>query len=351
MSKFKFRSPLWLIIPLFVMSSYSNALDGHYFSLKVSDYQPYIDGDNFFDGSIEFDSSMLNELTYTAPSYKEFSFSISAVLDVDSSSVEEIKGMLDFGGITTVVTKGNIKGGFKESGEFVFPGNEDPDELFQALLPSDPDFEGEYIFYGIGFESSEAGVVKGIGYLSQTMPALIDIDTNQEYTFGRNPRTGEFENYHPEGTLPYRAVDAEGQFELMGLWVQYDTLREAFENAEGRDYTDLGWLFTVDTITGFGFYTPGKRVEDDYFNATGKTLFVDSSTSYLTSYISYEGGGQFIMAKPGYILAFAAGIEGSLKVDLFDSDANYKSSDAQGSLFTESTAFSYSIFARIAASF
>lgn len=340
-----------LLIFFSYLSFPAHSLDRQYFSLKISENQPYIDDDGLFDGSIEFDSSLLNELTYTAPSYKEFSFSISAVLDADSNNVEEIKGMLDFGGITTVVTKGNIKGNFKESGEFVFPGNQDPDRLFQTLLPSDPGFKGDYVFYGIGFESSEAGVVKGLGYLSQTMPALIDIDTNQEYTFGQNPRTGEFENYHPEGTFPHRAVDAEGQFELMGLWVQYDTLREAFENAEGQDYTDVGLLFTIDAMTGLGFYTPGKKIEEDYFNATGETLFVDSSTSYLTSYISYEGGGQFIMAKPSYILAFAAGIEGSLKVDLFEEDDNYKTSDTQGALFTESTAFSYSIFARIAASF
>ena len=341
------------ILPLFLIALAQPvcALDNQFFSMKVSENQPYVGDGDFFDGSVEFDSTLFNELTYTAPSYKEFSFSISVLLDTESNSLEEIKGMLDFGGITTVVSKGSLEGSFKESGEFVLPGNQDPDTLFQILLPSEPDFKGEHVFYGIGFESSQKGVIQGIGYLSQTLPALIDIDTNQEYTFGRNPRTGEFENYHPEGTLPGQAVDAEGQFELIGFWMQYDTLRAVFEEIEGTHYSDFDWLFTGDVMTGFGSYTPGEKIEEDYFNATGKTLSVDSSTSYLTSYLSYEGGGQLTYSNSDFILALAGGIEGSLKVDLFEPDVNIKSTDSQGQLFTESTSFSYSFFVRVAASF
>lgn len=328
-----------------------NALENQFFSLKISESQPYVDSDGFFDDSIDFESTLFNELTYTAPSYKEFSISISALLDSESNNIEQIKGMLDFGGITTVITKGSIEGSFKESGNFVFPGNQDPDELFQTLLPSEPDFKGDYVFYGIGFESSESGMIRGIGYMSQNLPALLNIETNQEYTFGRNPRTGKFENYHPEGTLPSKAVDAEANFEIIGLWVQFDTLRKVFENVEGASYVGFDWLFTADAIVGFGYYTPGEKVEDDYLAATGKTLSVDSSTSYLTNYLSYEGGGQWTYSNSSFTLAFAGGVEGSLKVDLFEPDLSTKSADTQGELFTESSAFSYSFFVRVAASF
>jgi hypothetical protein len=347
----KLCTPQILLLFILLGSQPLSALENQFFSMKVSEYQPYVGDDDFFDGSIEFDSTLFNELTYTAPSYKDFSISISALLDTKSNNVEEIKGMLDFGGITTVVSKGNIQGNFKEADEFVLSGNQNPDELFQTLLPVDLEFKGDYVFYGIGFESSDKGMLRGIGYLSQTLPALIDIDTHQEYTFGRNPRTGEFENYHPDGTLPWRAVDAEAKFELIGLWVQYDTLREVFDEVEGRQYADFDWLFTADAIVGFGYYTPGEKIEEDYFAATGKTLSVDSSTSYLTNYLSYEGGGQWTYSDTDYIFALAAGVEGSLKVDLFDPDLNTEVADTQGELFTESSAFSYSFFVRIAASF
>jgi hypothetical protein len=59
-------------------------------------------------------------------------------------------------------------------------------------------------------------------------------------------------------------------------------------------------------MTGFGTYTPGESIEEDYFNATGKTLSVDSSTSFLTNYLSYEGGGQFVYSDIDYMLALAA---------------------------------------------
>lgn len=345
------KQSILLSLILILLTHSAFALDQQYFSLKVSEHKPYADGDGFFEDSIEFESTVFNELTYTSPSYKEFSFSVSALLDQESNNVEEIKGLLDFGGITTVVTKGSIKGSFKEDGDFVLPGNQDQDELFQTLLPVESEFKGEYVFYGIGFESGESGVLKGIGYLSQTMPALINIETRQEYTFGRNPRTGEFENYHPEGTLPWKAVDAEGKFEMIGFWVQFDTLRATFEDLEGTHYAGFDWLFTADVMTGFGTYTPGESIEEDYFIATGKTLSVDSSTSFLTNYLSYEGGGQFVYSDPGYMLALAAGVEGSLKVDLFEEDFNTEVADTKGVLFTESAAFSYSFFARLAMSF
>jgi len=339
----------------------SQSSEQNFFSIKQTQFTPVFDNDGVFPSdSIDFNSSTFKEVMYQSPTDKAFSIQVSGLLNADNE-FDEVKALLDWGGIVMVASNGSIEGRFNQTDEARLPGNQDPDELFQTLLPSDQAFEGDAQFYGIGISKDDGSIV-GLGYSKRVMPVLLSVDTDQSYTFGYNSATREFENYHPEGTYPYKAVDAEGTIEHFGLWVRLDPLREAFESVEYSNRPEAGFFFGMEAMTGIAVYTPGDKVSEDYALATelvaasrgqtgdGTTLVVAESTSLLSTSLTYSTGYQVILPFESTIVGFSAGVDGSLAVHLFEPDAEY-GPGAEAELFTESFGFSYGFFARVAASF
>lgn len=339
----------------------SQSLEQNFFSIKHTQFTPVFDNDGVFpEDSVDFNSSTFKEVMYQSPTNKEFSIQVSGLLNADNE-FDEMKALLDWGGIVMVASSGSIKGRFNQTDEARLPGMQDPDELFQTLLPAEQEFEGDAQFYGIGM-SKDDGTIVGLGYSKKVLPVLLSVDTDQSYTFGYNSATREYENYHPEGTYPYKAVDAEGAIEHFGLWVRLDPLRAAFESVEYSQRPEVGFFFGAEAMTGIAFYTPGDQVSEDYALATeqvaasrgqageGTTLVVAESMSLLSSALTYSTGYQVILPFEGTIVGLSAGIEGSLAVHLFEPDTVY-GPGAEAELFTESFGFSYGFFARVAASF
>lgn len=353
------RLPIFipLVVSLFGMSLSSHSLDKQLITYKQTQYTPIFDNDGVFPkDSIDFNSSTFTELTYSSPSDKEFSIEVSALLNADNE-VDQMKALFNWGGTVIVASQGTIKGSFKQTDKARFPGNQDPDALFQTLLPNESDFEGESSFLGLGWEMHGDRIV-GLGYQKTVSPVLLSVDTFQSYEFGFNNRTGEFENYHPEGTYPWKAVDAEGTIETYGLWVRLDPLSKAFEKVARTRRSDSGFFFSADIMTGIAVYTPGERVEDDYAEATeavatsvgqpgeGTTLEVAEATSLLTSRLVYGTGYQMVFPVSSAIVGASLGVEGSLHVNLFESDYA-GGSGAEAEIFTESSNFGYGFFFRL----
>lgn len=338
----------------------SHALEQNFFSLKQTQFTPVFDNDGVFpEDSLDFSSSTFKEVMYQSPTDKAFSIQVSGLLNADNE-FDEVKALLDWGGIVMVASNGSIEGGFNQTDEARLPGMQKPDELFQTLLPSEQEFDGESLFYGIGM--SENGTVMGLGYTKKVMPVLLSVEGGQSYTFGYNSATRDYENYHPEGTYPYKAVDAEGTIEHFGLWVRLDPLREAFETVEYSNRPEAGFFFGMEALSGIAVYTPGDQVSEDYAYATeqvaasrgetgeGTTLTVAESTSLLSTSLTYSTGYQVVLPFESTIVGFSVGVDGSLAVHLFEPDTEY-GSGAEAELFTESFGFSYGFFARVAASF
>jgi hypothetical protein len=339
----------------------AHSLEQNFFSIKHTQYTPVFDDDGVFpEDSIDFSTSAFKEVMYQSPTDKAFSVQLSGLLNADNE-FDEAKALLDWGGIVMVASNGSIEGRFNQTDEARLPGMQDPDELFQTLLPSEQAFEGESQFYGIGITKDDGSIV-GLGYSKKVMPVLLSVDTDQSYTFGYNSATREYENYHSEGTYPYKAVDAEGTIEHFGLWVRMDPLREVFELVEYTKQPELGFFFGAEAMTGIAFYTPGDKVTEDYALATeqvaasrgesgeGTTLVVAESMSLLSSALTYSTGYQVVLPFESTIVGLSVGVEGSLAVHLFEPETEY-GRGAEAELFTESFGFSYGFFARVAASF
>ena len=337
------------------------ALEQNFFSLKQTQYTPVFDNDGVFPkDSLDFDTSTFKEVMYQSPSDKAFSIQLSGLLNADNE-FDQVKALLDWGGIVMVASNGSVKGRFNQTDEARLPGFQNPDELFQVLLPSEQEFEGESQLLAIGIVKND-DTITGLGYSKTVMPVLLSVNTYQNYEFGLNPYTNEYENYHPEGTYPYEAIDAEGTVEHFGLWVRLDPLRESFETVEYTRQTDAGFFFGLEAMTGIAFYTPGNQVSEDYAYATeqvaaargrageGTTLVVAESMSLISTALTYGTGYQVTVPFENTILGFSLGVEGSLAVHLFEPEVAY-GSGADAELFTESFAFSYGLFARVAASF
>lgn len=351
---------LFIIAGLLSCSFSSFALEGNFFSIKQTQFTPIFDDGVFPEDSVDFQSSTFKEVVYQSPTDKAFSIQVSGLLNADNE-FDEAKALLDWGGIVLVASTGTIKGSFKQTDEARLPGLHDPDELFQTVLPSETEFEGESSLYGVGWGKDD-GTVVGFAYSKRVMPVLLSVDAFQSYEFGLNPNTGEFENYHPEGTYPWQAVDADGTIEHYGLWIRLDPLRVAFEKAENSQRIQSGFFFGMEAITGFAFYTPGDQVTEDYAFATeqaaanrgfaggGTTLVVAESSSFLSSSLTYSTGYQVVVPFQNTILGFSVGVEGSGAVHVFESEFTSEPG-AEAELFTESTTFSYGLFARAAVSF
>lgn len=335
----------------------SQALEKQFVAFKQTQFTPISNEDSVFpDDSIDFDSTTFTELTYSSPTSKKFSVEISALLNTEQE-VDQLKALVNWGGIVLVTSQGTIEGSFSETDEARFPGNQDPDELFQTLLPEEREFKGESQFIALGVEAYGDRIV-GIGYHKTVAPVLLSVDAYQNSEFGYNRRTGEFENYNEEGNYPYQAVDAEGTIETFGLWVRFDPLKNSFEKVAKEGKRDMGFFFAADLMTGIATYTPGDQVEVDYANATeevasdvgspgeGTTLSVSSSTSLITNRLIYGVGYQAVMPVDEYIVGGSLGVEGTLQTNLFESDT-----DLSGELFTEGFNAGYGIFFRVAAAF
>jgi len=345
-----------------MLSSFATqALDQQFISLKLTQLTPVFDNEGVFPrNSIDFESTSFREVMYQSPDNKAFSIQLSALLNTDNE-FDQVKALFDWGGIVMVASNGSVKGTFNSTDEAPFPGDQDPDTLFQVILPSEKEFEGDSSFLGLGWTKVDGSIV-GIGYSKVMSPVLLSVNTYQNYTFGRNPYTGEFENYHPEGTYPWEAIDAEGTIEQFGLWVRLDPLKESFEVVENTQKLDSGFFFAANILTGFAFYTPGDKVSEDYAFATeqiaasrgrpgqGTTLVVAESTAYFSTHLTYGTGYQMTFPLESTIVGFSLGAEGSLIVHAFESEVAY-GSGADAELFSESMGFTYGFFARIAASF
>ena len=91
-------------------------------------------------------------------------------------------------------------------------------------------FEGKLERHSIGWTND--GLIQGLSYFKYQTPVILNVETNQtSSTYGRNPRTGEYEDYFPEGNFPTRAVDSEAQIEMLGYWVNIDPLLAAMQSA------------------------------------------------------------------------------------------------------------------------
>jgi hypothetical protein len=350
-----------LFISLMLSSIGVQALDQQFISLKQTQFTPVFDNDGVFpSNSIDFDSSSFREIMYQSPDTKAFSIQVSGLLNADNE-FDQVKALLDWGGIVMVASNGSVKGSFNQTDEARLPGFQDPDELFQTLLPSEQSFEGKSTFFGLGWEQGD-GSISGIGYSKVVAPILLSVETNQEYTFGRNPANGEYENYHREGSYPSEAIDAEGTVEHFGLWIRLDPLKDSFETVEATRRPDAGFFFAAHALAGFAFYTPGTKVSEDYAYASeqvaasrgrpegGTTLLVAESTSFISNQLTYGTGYQLTLPLESSIVGISVGVEGSLVVHLFEAEDEY-SSGAKAELFSDSMGFSYGFFARVAASF
>jgi hypothetical protein len=188
-------------------AAHSQALDKHFMAFKYTQFTPISNEDSVFpEGSIDFDSTAFTELTYASPTSKPFSIEVSALLDAEQK-VDQLKALFNWGGIMLVTSSGTIKGSFSETDKARLPGNQDPDALFQTLLPEEQSFEGKSQFIALGVERYGDRYV-GLGYHRVVAPMLLSVDTNQNPTFGFNSRTGEFENYNEE--LPVSSGGCRG---------------------------------------------------------------------------------------------------------------------------------------------
>jgi hypothetical protein len=350
-----------LFISLLCSSYASHALDQQFISLKQTQMTPVFDDDSVFpSGSLDFESSTFREILYQSPDNKAFSIQVSGLLNADNE-FDEMKALFDWGGTILVASSGSVKGRFTPTDEARLPGEQEPDELFQTLLPSQQTFEGESSFLGLAW-SKDDGTSVGLGYSKVISPILLSVNTYQTYEFGRNPNTGEFENYHPEGSYPTQAIDAEGTIEHLGLWSRLDPLKNSFEYVEATNKMDSGFFFGIDAMTGFAVYTPGDKVSEDYALATeqiaasrgrageGTTLVVAKSTSFLSSKITYATGYQMTFPFESVIVGFNLGVEGTTTIHIFEAEVEY-GSGADAELFSDSLVLTYGLFARVAASF
>jgi len=342
-------------------AAHSQALDKHFMAFKYTQFTPISNEDSVFpEGSIDFDSTAFTELTYASPTSKPFSIEVSALLDAEQE-VDQLKALFNWGGIMLVTSSGTIKGSFSETDEARLPGNQDPDALFQTLLPEEQSFEGKSQFIALGIERYGDRYV-GLGYHRVVAPMLLSVDTNQNPTFGFNSRTGEFENYNEEGNYPYQAVDAEGTLETFGLWVRTDTLKTSFNEVAKTNRRDMGFFLSLDALLGVSTYTPGDQVEIDYENATeevasdtgnpgeGTALNAMGSTSLLSIRSTFGAGFQAVAPVSDYIVGASLGVEGSLNINMFESDYS-AGPGVDAELFTEGFNAGYGVFFRVAGAF
>lgn len=320
------------------------------------------DGILFPKNSVEFNTTSYRELMYASPDNKEFGIQISALLN-DNNEFDQMRAMFNWGGFIMVAGSGSIEGDFKQTDEARLPGQQKPDELFQTMLPSKTSFKGTNDFFALGLKRGE-GEIAGIAYSKYTQPVLLSVDTNQTYTFGYNSRTGKYENYHPEGTHPWEAIDAEGQIEFIGIWVRKDPMLKSFAEVSASRQPDMGVFFGADMMAGFASYTPGKQVEEDYANGTeqlatalghpgeGSELVVNSAESLLSGHLTYSTGLQAVWPMQSVILGLSGGVEGSINWNMFESGYNSGSyGAAHADLKTEASSFSYGFFVRFAAAY
>lgn len=342
----------------------AQALEQQFFSVKHTAYTPYMDDDGvlFPKNSVEFNTSSYRELMYASPTDKQFGIQFSALLN-EQNEFDQMRALFNWGGLVMVAGSGSIEGKFKETDEARLPGNQQPDELFQTMLPNKQKFSGKNEFFALGMRQDNGGII-GLAYTKYTQPVLLEVDTNQSYTFGYNSRTGKFENYHPEGTYPWEAVDAEGSIEFIGIWFRKDPLQASFEEVAKSRTPDAGLFFAADGMAGFASYTPGKQVEADYAYGTealatslghpgeGTALVVNSAESLLSGHLTYSTGFQAVWPLQTAILGVSAGVEGSLNWNMFES--GYTSGPygaAHADIKTEASSISYGLFVRFAAAY
>jgi hypothetical protein len=340
----------------------SHALDKQFVAYKQTQVTPFGDEDSvvFPGDSVTFDSTTFTELTYSSPTSKKFSVEVSALLDADKE-IDQLKAIFNWGGIMLVTSQGSIKGRFSETDEARFPGNQDPDELFQTLLPEDPEFDGKSQFLAVGVQRYGDRYV-GIGYEKSVFPVLLDVDTNQNPEFGFNSRTGEFERYNEEGNYPYQAIDAEGTIETIGLWLRVDSLKNSFDQVASTGKRDIGLFLDLDILMGFSTYTPGDQVEIDYENATeqvaadtgnpgeGTALNVSGASSLFSISSTYGVGFQAVAPVADYIIGASLGVEGTLNTYTFESDYDI-GPGVEAEYGSESFFATYGIFFRVAGAF
>jgi hypothetical protein len=353
-----------LLLCLLLATLPAHALEQQFFSVKHTEYTPYMDDDGvlFPKDSVEFNTSSYRELLYASPDNKEFGIQISALLN-DSNEFDQMRAMFNWGGFVMVAGSGSIEGDFKQTDEARLPGQQKPDELFQTMLPAKSSFKGKNDFFALGLKRGPGDIV-GLAYTKYTQPVLLSVDTNQSYTFGFNSRTGKNENYHPEGTHPWEAIDAEGEIEFIGIWVRKDPMLASFAEVTKTQQADVGLFFGADIMAGFASYTPGKQVEEDYANGTealatslghpgeGSALIVNSAESLLSGHLTYSTGLQGVWPMQNVILGLSGGVEGSINWNMFES--TYKSGTygaAHGDIKTEASSFSYGLFVRFAAAY
>ena len=331
----------------------------NFFSIKYRTEQPLYSGGGTseIEDSTEFNSGNYKEVFYASPADKPFSVSLSALLN-DDNEVDQIKAFLGWGGIATLVSVGEISGTFTPKGNAVLPGNQNQHELFQTILPSEKEFMSESKFFGVGKGSQ--GMTMGIGHLVYQAPSSIWVEANQEYVFGYNSATGEYENYHPEGTYPTEIVDAYWETQMTGLWIRMDYLQAvADENATNvpalkyfrKTATEkLGIGFGLDILMGYIKGTHGENVIDDYKIAVSAVDLEIEDTETFGIRSSYDVGVFYVKKISDFQLLLNAGVEGLImnNFDLDDPNPDFggATDTVYGEKFNDSSTISYSYYFR-----
>lgn len=130
-----------LLLCSLLASMPGHALDQQFFSVKHTEYTPYMDDDGvlFPKDSVEFNTSSYRELLYASPDNKKFGIQLSALLN-DNNEFDQMRAIFNWGGIVMVAGSGSIEGDFKQTAEARLPGQQKPDELFQTMLPAKQKF-------------------------------------------------------------------------------------------------------------------------------------------------------------------------------------------------------------------
>ena len=342
---------------MFIVSTDANAQN--FFAIKYRTEQPIFSGGGTseIEDSTEFNSGNYKEVFYASPADKPFSISLSALLNEDNE-VDQIKAFLGWGGIATLVSVGEISGTFTPKGNAVLPGNQAQHELFQTILPSEKEFKSENKFFGVG--KGRHGMTVGIGHLIYQAPSSIWIETNQEYVFGYNSATGEYENYHPGGSYPDEVVDAYWETQMTGLWIRMDYL-QAVADDNSTDVPVLKYFrktstekfgigYGLDILMGYIKGTPGENVIADYKIAVPAVDLEIEETETFGIRSSYDVGLFYVKKINDFQLLLNAGVEGLImnNFDLDDTDpaSSSDTSLVNGEKFNDSSTLSYSYYFR-----
>ena len=348
---------------LLVISQTAYALDQSFFSIKTTEAQPI--SDNFWtpSGSINFDSNQLQELMYSSPDNKKFSFQASALIS-DDNDIHKLRAFLSFDGIVFTTSSGKVSGNFKATDSSYFP-NQASSEMYynnDTLLPSSSSFTGTSEFIGIG-KANTKNIIFGVGYRRTVAPQQLSIKTNQSL-LSSSGSYGSYGSTGYSGAYPSSAIDGEGEIIIYGLWIRYDPLREAFEKAQNSKKSTVKFFYFYDALIGNFEYNPGNKVSQDYADATeytatqngnpggGTTLKVSGSKSSLLNMVATYGAGIHAIYPVRHMLVgISAGIERNFyQLDDVDvsSSSSFNDDYAEGRLNSGTSSTSNGVFLRLA---